>query len=413
MDSPYRHELEVALQAIQAATAISLDVLHDLQLPPSPSSSTTPSPLHVTKPDHSPVTVADLAIQTLLLAVLSSLFPAHAFIAEESSSELRASPALLTRVLSLVRLHGSQNPVCAGPTASLSAASVLTLLDLAATPASPPTPATTPTWIIDPIDGTQAFLRGHHFAINLALVIGSTQTIAVVSLPLLSPELTVRGATPLTDELLPSNPGRGTGIILFAVRSHGSFLLPLSNPSSTPIRLPNLTPSTPLRCVTATPSKVASAHPAIHTAVATHLSATYPGVDLTGWVPRWCALALGLGDVCVWVYASRARFGKVWDHAGAMLIFEEVGGVVTDVDGRGIEVGGGRRTMGGNFGFVAAAGGELHARVLGVVREVMRGEGLGGWLDRGGGGGSVLRDVVEERGRFCSNWRREEESMCE
>lgn len=385
MDSPYRHELEVALQAIQAATAISLDVLHDLQLPPSPSSSTIPSPLHVTKPDHSPVTVADLAIQTLLLAVLSSLSPAHAFIAEESSSELRASPALLTRVLSLVRLHGSQNPVCAGPTASLSPASVLTLLDLAATPVSPPTPATTPTWIIDPIDGTQAFLRGHHFAINLALVIGSTQTIAVVSLPLLSLELTVRGATPLTDELLPSNPGRGTGIILFAVRSHGSFLLPLSNPSSTPIRLPNLTPSTPLRCVTATPSKVASAHPAIHTAVATHLSATYPGVDLTGWVPRWCALALGLGDVCVWVYASRARFGKVWDHAGAMLIFEEVGGVVTDVDGRGIEVGGGRRTMGGNFGFVAAAGGELHARVLGVVREVMRGEGLGGWLDRGVG----------------------------
>lgn len=386
MDSPYRHELDVALQAIQAATAISLDVLDDLQRPPpSPSSTTTPSPLHVTKPDHSPVTVADLAIQTLLLAVLSSLFPTHAFIAEESSSELRASPALLSRVLALVRLHGASNPVCAGPTASLTPASVLALLDRAATP-PPCTPDTTPTWIIDPIDGTQAFLRGHHFAINLALVLGPTQTLAVVSLPLLSPELAVRGPTPLTDALLPPNPGRpGTGIILFAVRSHGSFLLHLSAPSSTPVRLPNLSPSTNLRSVTATPEKVASAHPATHAAVASRLDAEYPGVDLTGWVPRWCALALGLGDVCVWVYASRARFGKVWDHAGAMLIFEEVGGVVTDVDGRGVEVGGGRRTMGGNFGFVAAAGGELHARVLGTVREVMRGEGLGGWLDRGVG----------------------------
>ncbi|KAK0752566.1 hypothetical protein B0T18DRAFT_444791 [Schizothecium vesticola] len=338
MDSPYRHELEIALQAIQAATAISLDVLHNLHLPPSATSpSPSPSPLHITKPDLSPVTVADLAIQTLLLTVLSSVFPTYAFIAEESSAELRASPALLTRVLALVRLHGSQNPLCAAPTADLDPASVLALLDRSATTPSPPPAPDTPTWIIDPIDGTQAFLRGHHYAINLALVISSSQTLAVVSLPLLSPPLTIRGSIPLTDSLLPLNPGPGTGILLFAVRSHGSFLLPLSSPTSPPLRLPNLTPVSPLRSVTATPAKVSSARPAIHAAVAARLGAEYPAVDLTGWVPRWCALALGLGDVCVWVYETRERSGKVWDHAGAMLIFEEVGGVVTDVDGRRIQ----------------------------------------------------------------------------
>ncbi|KAK1828964.1 3',5'-bisphosphate nucleotidase [Podospora conica] len=392
MDSPHRSELEVVLQAIQAATAISLDVLHSLQQPPSPTSTTTAattttSPLHITKPDLSPVTVADLAIQTLLLTVLSSLFPTHAFIAEESSAELRASPALLTRVLDLVRLHGSQNPLCAPSTATLDPPAVLALLDRAATPSPSPTDPNTPTFIIDPIDGTQAFLRGHHFAINVALVTGAVQTLGVVSLPLLSPALAVRGPDPLTDELV-SPPGTGT--VLFAVRSHGAFLLPLSSPTAAPVRLPTLTPppASALRSVTATPSKVASANPALHAAVSSRLGAAYPSVDLTGWVPRWCALALGLGDVCVWVYSKRERFGKVWDHAGAMLIFEEVGGVVTDVDGKGIDVGGGRRTMGANFGFVAAAGGALHAEVLGAVRDAMREEGLGGWLDRGEGGGS-------------------------
>ncbi|POR33830.1 3'(2'),5'-bisphosphate nucleotidase [Tolypocladium paradoxum] len=89
---------------------------------------------------------------------------------------------------------------------------------------------------------------------------------------------------------------------------------------------------------------------------------------------------MGLGNATVWVYARRDRFAKAWDHAGAMLLFEETGGSITDVLGRPIDLTAGR-TMSANFGFVAAPEG-VHGRVLEAVHEVLREQGHAAFLQR-------------------------------
>lgn len=88
------------------------------------------------------------------------------------------------------------------------------------------------------------------------------------------------------------------------------------------------------------------------------------------WVLRWAALAMGLGNTTVWVYKRRDRYAKAWDHAGAMLLFEETGGKITDVHGKDIDLAAGRK-MSANFGFVAAPE-RLHPRVLAAVQDVLR-----------------------------------------
>jgi len=86
------------------------------------------------------------------------------------------------------------------------------------------------------------------------------------------------------------------------------------------------------------------------------------------------ALARGLANMTVWVYKRRNRFAKIWDHAGAMLLFEETGGVITDVDGRPINLSRGR-LLDANFGFVAAPP-QLHSLILAETQQAIRSQGL-------------------------------------
>lgn len=58
-----------------------------------------------------------------------------------------------------------------------------------------------------------------------------------------------------------------------------------------------------------------------------------------------------------------------------MLLFEEVGGIITDVDGRKIDLSAGRRLQ-QNFGFVAAPP-QLHAKVLKTVQDTLKEQGKG------------------------------------
>lgn len=62
-----------------------------------------------------------------------------------------------------------------------------------------------------------------------------------------------------------------------------------------------------------------------------------------------------------------------------MLLFEEVGGKITDINGKPIDLGVGRK-MSANFGFVAAPK-ALHATVLETVQQVLREQGKGHLLE--------------------------------
>ncbi|KAK0710779.1 hypothetical protein B0H67DRAFT_264896 [Lasiosphaeris hirsuta] len=380
MDSSYEQELTVVFEAIQVATAISRTVLQFLH----PSSDAGPAPaapadpelaalrtsLQVLKDDNTFVTAADLAIQAVLLRVLSVAFPTHRLVAEESAAQLRADPALLAIVTSLAVTHSRASAFVWAHGGGDVAAHVMRLFDRAAAP-QPATSALDPTWVIDPIDGTAAFMRGEHYAINVAHLCDSRQILSVVALPLLSPTTT----TPITDA--DTAPASG-GTLVFAVRGYGAHVAPLGSPSESRA-LPRHADAVPLAGLASVTcyGTLKSGYDGMHAAVAAKLAMPFPGTNLLGWVPRWAALALGLGNTTVWVYRRRDRYAKVWDHAGAMLLFEEVGGMVTDVDGRDIDLSPGR-LLNANFGFVAAPR-SVHHHVLAAVKTLLQEQGRAGF----------------------------------
>jgi 3'(2'), 5'-bisphosphate nucleotidase len=393
MDSPYRRELQVAIGAVQAAAKLSQRVIasHDKGV--------------VQKSDFSPVTIADFAIQALLTATIKAAFPDDAFVGEEDAASLRADLILLEHVYE--QLHweddedegegedmadggSDQSKVVVVPT---SRETMCRLIDECG---SGVPKRSGRTWIFDPIDGTKTYVRGELYAINVALLVDGHQALGVVACP----NLSMDAAAPLLNGHIHAD-----GCVAYAVRGHGAFVRPIkgtgdavetrrlgaeqqrrsssssnnnSNGTGTHNGNGNVNKDD-IRIVTSH-ALADSALDRVQEDIADRLGATYPYNDLLPWVLRWVVLAMGFGNATFWVYAKPNRRAKPWDHAGAMLIFEESGGHITDVHGRPIDVATGR-LMTSNFGFVAAGSEALHGRILETVKSVLVERGYEQYLE--------------------------------
>lgn len=372
--SSYTKELQVAIAAVQQASRLSQHILsraqHDKRLSDEDMGV-------VSKDDLSPVTIADFAIQALLTCTLHHAFPSDRFIGEESSAALRENPTLLNRVWESLQFVAGNNDsgVVRIPA---SADQMCDMIDWCGNGRpSIERSSSARVWVFDPIDGTENFVKGLIYAINVALLDSEAQhqILSVVACPNMSVDISF----PATDASL--DPA-GEGALAYGVRGKGAFVRKLhAGPIGDDIlehgeasgsrRLPRHADSADtIRSVTAT--SVSSGLSTVHASIADRLGVAFPGNDLLPWVLRWLLLALGVGNATWWAYKSRDRLGKIWDHSGAMLLFEEVGGKITDVDGRAVNLFVGRK-MSGNYGFVAAPAG-LHGQVLETVREVLKKE---------------------------------------
>ena len=363
MDSPYAKELEVALPTLQQASLLAQSII----------ANTDKGVIQKTDAQAliSPVTVADFAVQALLSSTFRAHFPSDGLVGEESADELRQNGKLLDRVWGLlegvrarvggegmVRVPQDKEEVCG-------------LVDECGSG----TPAGERVWVFDPIDGTKGYMAGEMYAINIALLEGGKQVLGVVACP----HLDSNASGSINDKSIDAT---GRGSVLFAARGHGAYVRPLHADGDAVPRKLDLHPKNPmvedLRLATCT-MEPASGSLDFHKAAASALGMAYPGCDLLPWVLRWVALAMGLANTTIWVYDSPKRRGKIWDHAGAMLLFEEVGGKITDVRGKAIDLGVGR-VLEGNSGFVASLG-AVHGTVLEKTREVMREFGKGDVLE--------------------------------
>lgn len=360
MDSPYRAELLVAIGAVQEAVAISRAVL------------SVADRGVIEKDDLSPVTVADFAIQALLTATIHHAFPNDRFVGEETAADLRSNPVLLDRVWDLLQTITADDDVARGCRAPETKHQACEMIDWCGQ--GLPTASlggSERVWVFDPIDGTKTFVRGEAYAVNVALLEGGRQVLSVVACPTISPEATAPVANDTVDPT-------GRGCILFAVKDFGAYVRPLPGSVSNveAQRLPRhaaaATMPEHLRSVSCF-NLLDSGVDGVHKKITEKLGVPFPGCDLLGWVPRWAVLALGLANTTVWVYKSRERYAKIWDHAGAILLFEEVGGKVTDVDGQEIDWTAGRKLK-SNHGFVAAPP-SLHGLVLRTVHETLTEDG--------------------------------------
>ncbi|KAL2158760.1 hypothetical protein VTH06DRAFT_3951 [Thermothelomyces fergusii] len=364
MDSSYRRELETAIAVIQTAAQISREVLAAAATR-GDDDEADPGTFDVVKDDLSPVTVADFAIQALLRRALGNAFPDDGFVGEESADELRRDGRLLSRVLAVLAR-------CGAGALFRDADDLCGAIDSCTTTLTPGATGPARVWVFDPIDGTKTYIRREQYAINIALLEGGRQVVGVVACPLLSADATA----PVTDRSVDPT---GRGCILYAVRGHGAHVRPLfaGEPGAVPSRrLPRHADEAAspdhLRSVTCW-ALLDSGVDAVHQRVAEQLGVPFPGCDLLGWVPRWAVMAMGAANMTVWVYKKRDRYAKIWDHAGAMLLFEEVGGMITDVHGKEIDLTAGRKLK-DNFGFVAAPR-SLHPLVLRAVHDALETSG--------------------------------------
>ncbi|KAI0436023.1 carbohydrate phosphatase [Xylaria telfairii] len=355
MDSPYAHELQIAIGAVQAAGQISQSVLSD-------DDKGT-----VEKDDLSPVTIADFAIQALLTATIQSAFPGDNFVGEESAADLRDNPLLLNRVWGLlVGLQGDEARLCKLPQSPEQMCEMIDRCGFG----QPGGPESGRVWVFDPIDGTKTFVQREAYAINVALLEGGKQVLSVVGCP----TLPVDANGPIDNSTVDPT---GQGSVAFAVKGHGTYVRPLFETSGEVVlrKIEPLDASTTIAdlravsCYHMLDSGVDDAHEAVHARLGIHTK----GCNFLAWVLRWVTLGLGLANVTVWVYKNRERTGKIWDHAGAMLLFEEIGGKITDIDGKEIDLTVGRKLT-GNHGFVAAPK-SIHDAVLTIVHDVLHEQG--------------------------------------
>jgi 3'(2'), 5'-bisphosphate nucleotidase len=313
------------------------------------------------KEDDTQVTIGDLAAQALIISALHAAFPGDTFLGEETAKMLREDQNLADRVWNLVsstQLEDAEaTDVLATPK---SLKEMMDIIDLGRGQGG----RKGRVWVLDPIDGTLTFMRGEQYAVCLCLLEEGVQKVAVLGCPNMSLD-----SLPISETTISSN----GGYLVSAVKGKGLTLRSLSSAGLQPAKpiKPREGPSdtSKLRHIEALLSKSMD-HDKTRL-VAEQLGISWPGVDIWSQQMKYIAMAVGGHDLMIRIPKNEAYHRTaVWDHAGGHLLAEEAGIKVTDIDGKDIDFGAGRRCF-NNIGNIAAPA-AVHAQVLKVVQEVRK-----------------------------------------
>ena len=326
MTSPYQPELEAAVSAVTTAAILCSNV----------QSAIDDGVL--SKDDRSPVTVADFASQAIVCRALEEHFPNDPMIAEEDSAQLSepGNAHLLERIereLAAINITANSNEV-------------RSWIDRGGSQNY-----TDRFWTLDPIDGTKGFVRGEQYAISLALIVNGIIEVAVLGCPNLS---------------LPNSKEASAGALFCAKRGEGTFVIP-PDIDTTPLTISVSTTSVSSNARLC--ESVESGHSSHdHSAqVAQLLGITSEPVRLDSQA-KYATVAMGVADIYLRLPTRKNYDEKIWDHAGGLLIVEEAGGKVTDVEGNPLDFSQGH-TLKNNRGIVATNG-LLHDQVIAALAEV-------------------------------------------
>lgn len=348
-DSPYREELAHALRVVHAASVLTKSVLRSLQNNVSAE----------TKADDSPVTIADFAAQALIISALHAVYPEDAFLGEESADQLRENEGLAERVWQLVQQARSSDVQHVQQRENAHASLVFPATKdemLDAIDRGTNAQLKGRVWVMDPVDGTATFMTGNQYAVCLCLLVDGVQQVTAIGCPnlRLDPKhpVNVRVHEDLVDDT-------GYGVVLSAIRGQGTFVRSildanLGEPCKIEVRSNTSGKEhKDLDFVEATLGKT-SLSQAEHKDVAEVLGAKWPGTVIWSQQMKYIALTLGATDVMLRLPRDKTRYTHVWDHAGGQLLFEEVGGIIRDIDGGSIDFSHGRRILGDrNYGMIA------------------------------------------------------------
>jgi 3'(2'), 5'-bisphosphate nucleotidase len=352
----YAKELEIACLAVQRAALLTKTIIVAVDKGA------------LDKKDNTPVTLADFAAQALIIGAIHHAFPSDHFVGEESAATLREDPQLLDRVWGLVTSTKLDDPASEALLATPSTKEeMLDLIDLGGKGTGG---SDGRIWVLDPVDGTATFMKGQQYAVCLALIEQGQQKLGVLGCPNLKLE---SPTTATVHEDIVDNDGDGQ--MIFAIAGQGAFIRPLGQgalalvqPLPPRLRSENINPSD-LRfvvCKAATSTDYEK-----HGIVASRLGAPWPpNTDLWSSQMRYIAIAVGGCNVIIKIMRKKTYHSSIWDHAGGMLIAQEIGCTITDVDGKPVSCGLGR-TLTGAKGLVVAPQ-HLHSKVLNTVQAVIK-----------------------------------------
>lgn len=341
--SPYARERHIAQLAVLRASILTKQVQCTVG--------------EISKEDDSPVTIADFAAQALIIKALQDAFPEDSFLGEESAAALRRNETLRDKVYELA--SSTRTTQCTNLPALVSKEEMLDLIDLGGCGKGC---EKVRFWVLDPVDGTAAFLKGQQYAVSLALIDGGKEVVGVLGCP------NIGAGMALVSE---NNIDNGMGIMLTAVRGQGSTVQTMAaNGLGTATLLDNLEPSRPENLhIVDCAAENTSRHDII-AELASRFGAKFPNTDICSCHIRYASLIVGGGDAHFHIPASPTFEMPVWDHAGSQLIFTELGGRITDLEGKEIDFCAGRGLR-RNRGLVVAKSG-IHGRVLKELRDILK-----------------------------------------
>ena len=319
---PWQREFDVALGAVRDAAALAREIQGQRRGQP------------LAKADRSPVTVADFAVQALIAGRLARAFPDDALVAEEDAAMLRSSAGrpLFESVLDALRPASPQ----------LSSSEVLDAIDRGrGTPGER-------FWTLDPIDGTQGFIRGDQYVVALALIQQGRVEIGLLACP------------QLTDDRQ-----AGVGSIVCAVRNRGAFRASLAGDGFAPLCVSSCSEPSKARVLRSFEGEHIDLR-AFNKIV--ELLAVKAPPTLMDSQAKHAVIAAGQAELLIRLPATREFRDTIWDQAAGSLIVEEAGGRVTDLHGIPLDFAAGR-LLARNEG-VIASNGQIHARVVDAIRQI-------------------------------------------
>lgn len=294
---------------------------------------------HLKKSDQSPVTVADYTSQALIILDLKATFPGDKIVGEEDAHFFQhgRNRLLFDQVLKQIgRFHSRRNEK-----------EILDILNEARGTGGPDERF----WVLDPVDGTKGYIRGDQYAVALALVEGNRPVLGVLGCP----NLPFWG----------KHKDRTLGTLFVSTHRHGAWARPLEGEE----REKKITvfqggePETARFC-----ESFESSHSSHGDAerVARRLGIQGPPIRMDSQC-KYGVVARGEASIFLRLPLDRAYKEKVWDHAAGVVIVEEAGGRVTDVEGYPLDFSRGRELM--NNQGVVATNGVLHDAVLAAIFE--------------------------------------------
>ncbi|KAJ4813368.1 hypothetical protein LUZ62_025934 [Rhynchospora pubera] len=364
-EAKYHHHLSVAIEAVQHACCLCVDVKKSLL---------SNDRWILGKTDQTPVTVADFGVQALISLELKREFPTIPLVAEEDSAFLRSqssSNILVDAIFDAV--SGKIN----GQDEDLSTDDVLRAIDRGGEDAISFDEKPATYWVLDPIDGTRGFLKGSDalYVVGLALVVEGEVVLGVMGCP-----------NWLHDPLTNTDYNNAqTGVIMVAHVGCGTWAKSISFDMGSSVYLLE---SIWKRCFVDSCEVLQNGRFCIPESqtwdlipLSNEFGYTTDNLDLTRDEKRILLLRACCGSLCKYlmvasgrasVFILRARTKtiiKAWDHAVGIICVQEAGGQISDWDGNQLNLAAdieGRRIIFPSGG-VIVSNGTLHAEIVHII----------------------------------------------